>query len=617
MTAEFQIRIYRNHELSYTGILTKRLEIGRQRPGEPEPYELLRDSNRIIIAPLDEKLVSREHLELSIAEEESEGSEQIAIRNLSKKRSVHLKSFGKLAPQQDVTLSSPLMISFEDFAIRVESVLESAWLTKTLMQPTLAPTLTSDSTPAPQLSMMAQQSFLHATEDDHSTEQLIHWLSQMMGVLQSAASSSDFLAESVKAVNAILGLDQIDALTYENDNWQVEYSESSSSSVRLSSDSKFPSRTILNEVLDKKSTIYQVPSTAAGSASLLGIKALVASPILNPSGECIGALYGARFSNATNPVPQISELEATMVEVLACSAAAGIARQKQQEQALEAKFRFEQFFTPELARELESNPSMLEGTDSEISVMFCDIAGFSSISNRVGPRITMQWISDIMDRLSGVVLDHEGVVVDYIGDELMAMWGAPKAQPDHARRACSAARSFLECKAEMDRKWLSEVGQAIDFRVGICSGVASVGNVGTTKRLKYGPVGNTVNLASRLQSAAKQFGVKQLISHDTASAIEHSPKLALRPLGTATFVNIPNPRPIYELGSADDLEFQAISKGFKKVLYSIEAGAMAEARKELHSLLKLTPHDQATQMLLKKITSEKLDRNCLWPLDQK
>src|SRR5690606_8209955 len=97
---------------------------------------------------------------------------------------------------------------------------------------------------------------------------------------------------------------------------------------------------------------------------------------------------------------------------------------------------FSQFFPKEIARQVALNPEILdEGREADVSVLFCDIRGFSGISEKLPPAEMVRWVRDVMEVLSNCVIDHQGVLVDYIGDELVAMWGAPTAQPDHAELA--------------------------------------------------------------------------------------------------------------------------------------------------------------------------------------
>ncbi len=114
---------------------------------------------------------------------------------------------------------------------------------------------------------------------------------------------------------------------------------------------------------------------------------------------------------------------------MASGIAAGLARVKEEQAAAAARVQFEQFFTPQLAAQLERDPRLLEGRDADVTLLFADIRGFSHVSERLGPERTMAWIQDTMGALSDCVLAYDGVLVDYIGDELMAMWGAPRRKP--------------------------------------------------------------------------------------------------------------------------------------------------------------------------------------------
>lgn len=613
MKPQLQIRAYHRRELCQTATLSHKLQVGRQRPGEPEPFHFDASTSRLIVAPFDDQSVSREHLAICFVSKNDNETPQIEIRNLSRKRSVLIEGHGKLGPEESRQVVVPVLVSFEDFAIRIEQSGPVSCEVRSLERPTLAPGAPSIGAP----SLISQKSILHApVSAGYPTDQLIGWLKETMHVLQRAAGDSNYLAQAVNAVDQIVGLNMIAALRYENGEWSVaEAKESGNDGV--GSDSRFPSRTILQEVLDKKSTIYHVPAGQQAAASLQDVKALVASPILNADGGVIGALYGARYSRDFSQLPQISELEATLVEVIACGAAAGIAREIQQQKALEARIQFEQFFTPQLARELESNPGLLDGQDAEVSILFCDIVGFSSISQRIGSQLTLRWISDVMGYLSDAVLNHEGVVVDYIGDEIMAMWGAPKQQEDHAIRASLASRDLMRCKGEIDRVWRNQIGEPIDFRIGICSGIASVGNTGSMRRLKYGPLGSTVNLASRLQSAAKHFGVRRLISQATAADVADQAGLCCRPLGTARFVNMLTPVEIYELGN-ENASFRQLALGFETLLEAIAQNDVRRASEVLDKLCIDFPDDIPIRMLRRRlVVGQGLDSNCLWHMNEK
>src|SRR5947209_6556044 len=119
------------------------------------------------------------------------------------------------------------------------------------------------------------------------------------------------------------------------------------------------------------------------------------------------------------------------------------ARAEQEQAALTARGHLDQFFTPELARELARNPDLLTAKEREVTVLFSDIRWFSRMSEKLGPTDTCRLVSDVMNRMTERVCEFDGVVVDYYGDGLCAMWNAPAEQADHAGRACRAALAIL------------------------------------------------------------------------------------------------------------------------------------------------------------------------------
>jgi adenylate cyclase len=120
-----------------------------------------------------------------------------------------------------------------------------------------------------------------------------------------------------------------------------------------------------------------------------------------------------------------------------------------------------------------------------------------------------------MDALTDVVLGEGGTIIDYYGDGLSAMWNAPCDQIDHAERACRAALAMQERIAALGGEWVAMLGAPLRLGVGVHTGRAQVGNAGSRRKLKYGPRGLTVNIASRIEQATKRLGVPVIISRAT------------------------------------------------------------------------------------------------------
>ncbi|MBR0716880.1 adenylate/guanylate cyclase domain-containing protein [Bradyrhizobium liaoningense] len=175
---------------------------------------------------------------------------------------------------------------------------------------------------------------------------------------------------------------------------------------------------------------------------------------------------------------------------------------------------FRKFIPADLVRALlrqgvEAKPG---GAIQELSVMFVDIAGFTGLSERMGDRV-VPLLSRYLDLASEVVVANGGTIDKFIGDAVMAFWGAPQTQVDHAERCCRAALGIRRAIAESGLA--DDLGHAIQIRIGINSGRMLVGNIGSELRLNYTVIGDAVNVASRLESANKSYGTQILIGEAT------------------------------------------------------------------------------------------------------
>jgi adenylate cyclase len=450
-----------------------------------------------------------------------------------------------------------------------------------------------------------------------SSEQLVQWLDQAMLVLRSAAGSSDYWQQAVEAVDQIIGLDYVIALQLVGDDWKIRAmnARATESEVERFGETS-PSSRILCEVRSSKATICRVLSPDQLRGSLMGIEALVVAPILDSTDQLIGALYGVRKSNNWIRSPEIAPAEVAMVEIIAGGTAAGISREAEQHKAMKTRIQFEQFFTPELVRELEQNPELLDGQERDVTVLFCDVANFSATIKRLGSRVGMRWINSVMDELSNAVFVNEGVVVDYIGDEIMAMWGAPKPQGDHAIRACDTAMQILELREAIDALWYQSTEIKIDFRIGICSGKATVGNIGSHKKFKYGPLGDTVNIASRIQGVGKFLEAPILASSATLTEMK-SHSFRIRPLGTVRVAGFSEAVPMCELISGHEGRELVLAVGFEQILDSINQGKYQKAVQLATTLSQRFPADHVTQKLLEYLTKHPDANQLEWDFSNK
>jgi adenylate cyclase len=144
----------------------------------------------------------------------------------------------------------------------------------------------------------------------------------------------------------------------------------------------------------------------------------------------------------------------------------------------------------------------LHGTRKTTTVLFADLSGFTSFSEKNSPETVFKILNTYLDIAAQVILENEGTLDKFMGDAVMAMWNSPDPQPDHAQRACRAALEMVQRSSESHKRFSNPEFQ-LTFRVGITTGPAIVGNVGTKQLFNYTAIGDTVNLAQRLQSSAQ------------------------------------------------------------------------------------------------------------------
>lgn len=611
LTGEPLVKVYDNERLVFSTPVASGLVIGRQSQGEPPPFCRIdgRDgTTRVIVAPLQETTVSRIHARLERV------SGELRLTNESTSRPINMASGPPLPPGGQCNLPMPSLLMIGSKVLRVEMP-ESATAVgepelRTLPRATWAPGQQWH-TPPSEIDL--------ADPDGTKLEALMKWLQSALVVFQSAATTPDFFARAAQSTLDLVRLDSAAVLLYRGGRWELQ-SRARTGGLGDWSDEWQPSQTILERVRTGCRTFRQMPGGDVSVIhSLQGVTALVAAPILNEKSECIGVIYGDRHhARPRRNSSEITELEAVMVELLACGVAAGLARLEQEKAVVAARVQFEQFFTPQLAAELAENPDLLSGRDAEVSILFADIRGFSRISQQVGPAKTVEWIHFALSELSDCVLNHDGVLVDYVGDELMAMFGAPSICPNHADQACAAALEMLRRIDCINAAWQNEIGEPMGLGIGINSGIARVGNVGSSQKFKYGALGNTVNLASRVQGATKYFKSSLLVTGSTWGHVQEN--FAARRVGDVRVVNIQGAVDLYELADLDHTpNFHELKRCYESALELFEDGKYLEATRKLGDLLARHEYDGPSLVLLSRatqaLTGSTIDR--VWDLPGK
>jgi class 3 adenylate cyclase len=364
-----------------------------------------------------------------------------------------------------------------------------------------------------------------------------------------------------------------------------------------------PSHSAVEEVCESRrvrwSSINQGTDT---NESQIGLEYFIGAPIVVPreSTDEVQAVLYAHRSLINSSFPQVrrqplTALHAQVFELIACSVAAGLYRIENQA----TQGRFQQFFTPALAKELMKSDAVLTPCQREVTVLFSDIRRFSSISEKLGPMETSHWVQDVMTNLSDCVISHDGVLVDYIGDELMAMWGAPADQPDHATRACNCALDIMKVMPAVNEKWRDKIGSDTQVGIGINTGMANVGNTGSKYKFKYGPLGDMVNRASRVQGLTKYLRVKAIMTRETQSQLED--QFLTRRLGKAKVVNIDKSIELFELCSGQRSDEPDFVSRYEDALKDLELGHLESAAGILKNSLDFDRPDHPALLIMNEI----------------
>jgi adenylate cyclase len=234
----------------------------------------------------------------------------------------------------------------------------------------------------------------------------------------------------------------------------------------------------------------------------------------------------------------------------------------------------------------------LGGEVRNLTIMFCDIRDFTTISERMEAGALTALLNDFLTPMTEAILENDGTIDKYIGDSIMAFWNAPLDEPDHARLACRATLEMRRRLATLN-KALAERAKAagqsptlIMIGIGLNSGDALVGNLGARQRLNYSVIGDNVNLASRIEGVSKGFGLDILIGEQTRNA---APDFAAIPIGDIFVKGKSLPARLYALIGGPEVaqspnahelldEIAKAAQSFKSGNLSGAAAALAAAR---------------------------------------
>lgn len=566
------------------------IELGRQRQGEPEPITAVRDATgvRVIIAPMTEVAIGRQQLAIS-----PQGNGTVLVRNTSSAVPVRVNGHRELAAKGSEYFPMPVAFVVASLTIWLrpgepESVAGDAQM-QSLANVTLAPGRSSRMWSGPQVD--SGRSI--ATS---SIENLLRVLELTLDMLNSSTNPEEFYRRAAHSMVRVLGFDVGRVLVFRNNEWPEVATATAESNVE--NVGRIASRRILAEVHATQKAVWQNEQEGHTGQSLANISSVLAVPILDESAHLVAVLYGERMFSMSQSMQSVTNRDALVANLIAGAVASGLSRMRLEQDASRLRHQFGQFFSPQLVRRLETQPDMLKAREVDASMLFCDIRGFSRISEKLGAARLFDWIKDVLGELSECVTSRDGVLVDYIGDELMAMWGPPDDQKDHAVRAASAALDMLRRVPTLNSRWMSEVGIPLEISIGINSGLVQVGNSGTVQKFKYGPLGENVNLASRVRGATKYLKVHVLITASTAQHLDED--YCCRRLCDARVVNMSREIRLYELSTHPESQVATLHAQYDEARKAFEGREFHKAVRLLGNLLDRHRDDGPSQVLLSR-----------------
>ncbi|TAN71387.1 MAG: adenylate/guanylate cyclase domain-containing protein [Methylobacter sp.] len=264
---------------------------------------------------------------------------------------------------------------------------------------------------------------------------------------------------------------------------------------------------------------------------------------------------------------------------------------------------FGQYIPPELVEQMSQSEEefSLKGESREMTVLFSDVRGFTTISEGMEPQELCELINDILTPVTRVIHEHKGTIDKYIGDAIMAFWGAPMHNPQHASYAVKAGLAILQALKTIQKDFKAKGWPEVDIGIGLNTGKMSVGNMGSQFRIAYTIMGDAVNLGSRLEGLTKQYGVKMIVSESTLLA---APEFTYRELDKVRVKGKHKPITIYEpLGVTEDIgpEQLQILELLNQGLHHYRQQQWTSAQLIFEQLAQRYPHDKLYSIYLERI----------------
>jgi adenylate cyclase len=408
------------------------------------------------------------------------------------------------------------------------------------------------------------------------------WFAAIGSLNRWTTSLQELYDQAARCAVESIGLDGAMLLRRRDDRWEIAASHVPHPELGIHCD-----LSVLDELLRCPETQFhgsaaldQPFSDRAASPSRHSVErliiadppAVVVSPLPNAAGELVGAIYGYRSVRSGNARRGIRYLEAHMIELLAGAVSEGIVRLEQEAEVDRRRALLERA----VAGSLQHEPRKIISEKRELTLLFADLRRSTELSTLFEIDELCELVGQVLDCLSTAVMDHDGVVIDYYGDGLAAMWNAPADQADHAELACRAALRMFETLPDVAADWAHVLQAELRLAVGIHTGIAQVGNAGSARRVKYGPRGPNVHVASRAEAAAKELNVPLVATQPVVDRLSN--RFTTHRICRARIRGVQEPVQLFDVSPAA-LEPTAAAdwKTYERALALFEQGQLAEA----------------------------------------
>jgi adenylate cyclase len=263
---------------------------------------------------------------------------------------------------------------------------------------------------------------------------------------------------------------------------------------------------------------------------------------------------------------------------------------------------FGQYVSPAVIALIEKNPKLLRtgGEMKELTIMFSDIRSFTTIAEGLTPDELVHLLNEYLGEMTDILFKSWGTLDKYIGDAIMAFWGSPIPQDDHAIRGCTCALEMSARLDELNLKWEVEGKKQINIGIGLNSGPVNVGNMGSDKRYAWTVMGDEVNLSSRLEGTTKTYHVRIIVAENTYQVARE--QFVFRELDRIKVKGKLKPVAIYELMAfrKDAPSYQDLLTRFAEALASYRGQRWEEAIHKFEALLERYPDDGPAHVFLKR-----------------